>query len=74
MNDIKKNEDEINFNANEKISKDRQYKKGSFIAIGIALGVVYGLLFHNIAIGMCIGIAVGVAIDTSMVNKNRKRQ
>ena len=56
--------------------KNKRYKKGHFlgigIAIGIPLGIPLGLAMGSIALGPAIGVAIGLAIGATMESKYNK--
>jgi len=57
--------------------KNKRYKKGHFIGIGIAigipLGIPIGLAMGSIAIGPAIGAGIGVVLGAVMENKYNKK-
>ena len=56
--------------------KNKRYKKGHFIGLGmvlgIPLGIPIGLAIGSIAIGPAIGVAIGLAIGAAMEQKYNK--
>lgn len=45
--------------------KQKTYKPGRWVALGVALGTFAGLLFGKLALGMIFGLFLGIAIDSS---------
>ena len=55
------------------VDKEKKYKKGHFIgiglAIGIPIGIPIGIAMGNIALGPAMGLPIGLAIGYAMESK-----
>jgi hypothetical protein len=54
-------------------AKNKRYKRGHFLGIGIALGIPFGipigLALGNIALGPALGVPIGVALGAILESK-----
>lgn len=51
--------------------KDKEYRDGTYLSLGIGLGTLYGIIFDNLALGIALGLIFGQLADSNQKKKKK---